>query len=98
MLAEALEDDTEAVYVVSALLLLIYTGCRLSEILTLRWDYVTSHHLELPDSKTGRRRIPLSREAYDILMDLLRQPDNPYVVLGESNTGSFLKHAQTQAD
>lgn len=42
-------------------MLLIYTGCRLSKILTLRWDYVTSHHLELQGSKTGRRRIPLSR-------------------------------------
>jgi len=68
--------------VVSAILLLIYTGCRLSEILTLRWDYVTSHHLELPDSKTGRRRIPLPREAYDILMDLPRESGNPFVILG----------------
>lgn len=87
VLAEALEEATETVYVVSALLLLIYTGCRLSEILTLRWDYVTSHHLELPDSKTGRRRIPLPREAYEILMDLPRQPGNPYVILGESDAG-----------
>lgn len=87
VLAEALEAGTESVYVVSALLLLIYTGCRLSEILTLRWDYVTTHHLELPDSKTGRRRIPLPREAYDILMELSRQPGNPYVILGESEHG-----------
>lgn len=57
MLADALEEGTESLYVVSAILLLIYTGCRLNEVLTLRWDYVTSHHLELPDSKTGRRRI-----------------------------------------
>lgn len=83
VLAESLEEGIESVYVVSAILLLIYTGCRLSEILTLRWDYVTTHHLELPDSKTGRRRIPLPREAYDILMDLPREPENPYVILGE---------------
>lgn len=81
-LANALEEGTESLYVVSAILLLIYTGCRLSEILTLRWDYVTSHHLELPDSKTGRRRIPLPREAYDILMDLPREEGNPYVIIG----------------
>ena len=90
VLAEALEEGTESVYVVSAILLLIYTGCRLSEILTLRWDYVTSHHLELPDSKTGRRRIPLPREAYDILMDLPRLPDNPYVILGETEDGPLV--------
>ncbi|WBL32758.1 tyrosine-type recombinase/integrase [Sinirhodobacter sp. HNIBRBA609] len=83
VLAGALEEGSESVYVVSAILLLIYTGCRLSEILTLRWTYVTSHHLELPDSKTGRRRIPLPREAYDILMELPREAGNPFVILGE---------------
>ncbi|WP_171174910.1 site-specific integrase [Ruegeria sp. HKCCD8929] len=90
VLAEALEEGTESVYAVSTVLLLIYTGCRLSEILTLRWDYVTAHHLELPDSKTGRRRIPLPREAYDILMELPRQPKNPYVILGESEDGPLI--------
>ncbi|NIY79487.1 integrase arm-type DNA-binding domain-containing protein [Celeribacter sp. HF31] len=83
VLADTLEEGTESLYVVSAILLLIYTGCRLSEILTLRWDYVTSHHLELPDSKTGRWRIPLPREAYDILMDLPREKGNPFVILGD---------------
>ncbi len=83
VLAEALEEGTETVHAVSAILLLIYTGCRLSEILTLRWDYVTSHHLELPDSKTGRRRIPLPREAYDILAKLPREDGNPFVILGD---------------
>ncbi|MGC9417974.1 MAG: tyrosine-type recombinase/integrase [Rhodovulum sp.] len=82
VLAEALEEGTETIYVVSAILLLIYTGCRLNEILTLRWDYVTSHHLELPDSKTGRRRIPLPREAHDLLMELPREEGNPFVILG----------------
>ena len=82
-LAEALEDGSESIHAVSAILLLLYTGCRLGEILTLRWDYVTSHHLELPDSKTGRRRIPLPREAYDILAALPREPGNPFVILGD---------------
>jgi len=82
-LAEALEEGSESVHAVSAILLLIYTGCRLSEILTLRWDYVTTHHLELPDSKTGRRRIPLPREAYDILAELTREDSNPFVIVGD---------------
>ena len=90
VLAEALEEGTESVYVVSAILLLLYTGCRLSEILTLRWDYVTAHHLELPDSKTGRRRIPLPREAYDVLMELPRVQGNPYVILGEGENGPLI--------
>lgn len=90
VLSDALDGGTESVYVVSAILLLIYTGCRHSEILGLRWDYVTAHHLELPDSKTGRRRIPLPREAYDILEILPRQQDNPYVILGGSDVGPLV--------
>ncbi|MSU91531.1 tyrosine-type recombinase/integrase [Rhodobacteraceae bacterium 2CG4] len=90
VLAEALEEGTETVHAVSAIMLLIYTGCRHKEILTLRWDYVTTHHLELPDSKTGRRRIPLPREAHDILMSLPRLPGNPYVILGESEDGPLV--------
>ncbi|MBD3676958.1 MAG: tyrosine-type recombinase/integrase [Rhodobacteraceae bacterium] len=82
VLAQVLEDGSETIFAVSALLLLIYTGCRHGEILNLKWDYVTPHHLELPDSKTGRRRIPLPREAYDILMELPRIEGNPYVILG----------------
>ncbi|MCR9146731.1 MAG: site-specific integrase, partial [Rhodobacteraceae bacterium] len=90
VLAGVLEDGSETVYTVSAILLLIYTGCRLNEILTLRWEYVTAYHLELPDSKTGRRRIPLPREAHDILEDLPRQAGNPYVILGDADDGPLV--------
>jgi len=90
VLADVLEDGSETIYGVSAILLLIYTGCRLNEILTLRWDYVTAHHLELPDSKTGRRRIPLPREAYDVLEGLPRSAENPYVILGEAKDGPLV--------
>jgi integrase len=90
VLADALETGEETEYAVAAISLLILTGCRLGEILTLKWDYVTPHHLELPDSKTGRRRIPLPREAYDILMSLPRRDGNPYVILGETPHGHLV--------
>ncbi|MGR3529776.1 MAG: tyrosine-type recombinase/integrase [Sulfitobacter sp.] len=90
VLAEALETGQETPYVVSAIYLLMLTGCRLGEILTLQWDYVTARHLELPDSKTGRRRIPLPREAYDVIMSLPRVVGNPYVILGESDEGHLI--------
>ncbi|WP_322867739.1 tyrosine-type recombinase/integrase [Aquicoccus sp. G2-2] len=90
VLADVLEEGSESLPAVSAILLLIFTGCRLNEILTLRWDYVTTHHLELPDSKTGRRRIPLPREAYDILADLPRRENNPFVILGDTETGHLI--------
>jgi integrase len=89
-LSDALEGGSESVFIVSAIQLLVLTGCRLSEILRLRWDYVTAHHLELPDSKTGRRRIPLPSMAHEILMDLPRREGNPFVILGRTATGPLI--------
>jgi integrase len=82
-----LETEAETMHIASAIMLLMLTGCRMSEITTLRWDYITHTHLELPDSKTGRRRIPLPREARDILMSLPRIDGNPYVILGNTADG-----------
>jgi len=90
VLADALESGQETEFAVAAISLLVLTGCRLGEILTLKWEYVTPHHLELPDSKTGHRRIPLPREAYDILMSLPRMAGNSHVILGESEHGHLV--------
>lgn len=51
--------------------LLLLTGCRVSEILTLKWSMVTAHTIELPDSKTGARSVYLSTDAAQLLS---RQP------------------------
>lgn len=80
---EAVESGQESPFVVAAFKLLLLTGCRLSEIQTLRWEYVTAFHLELPDSKTGARRIPLSGDARMVLEDLPRTPGNPFVIEGK---------------
>lgn len=79
VLADLEADGSESPYVIAAFRLLILTGCRLGEIRTLQWDFVTTHHLELPDSKTGRRRIPLPREAFDILQSLPRRKSLRYI-------------------
>ena len=51
--------------------LLLLTGCRRSEILTLRWQNVDGDTLNLGDSKTGPRRVFLNAPARAILE---RQP------------------------
>ena len=51
--------------------LLLLTGCRRSEILTLRWQDVDGSTLNLSDAKTGPRRVFLSAPARAILE---RQP------------------------
>ena len=47
--------------------LLLLTGCRRSEILTLRWSEVDRDRLVLADGKTGPRIVPLNTQARRIL-------------------------------
>ena len=57
---------------VAAVRLLLLTGCRKSEILTLRWSDYREGRLFLRDSKTGPRTVWLSRPARDVLDGLER--------------------------
>ena len=61
--------NTESFYALSALKMLLVTGCRTSEILNLKWEYVdiANNCIHLPDSKTGARTIHLPPVAFDIL-------------------------------
>ena len=61
-LAGAERSGTEISSSIAAVRLLIFTGCRLSEILGLRWEHVDLRHrsLRLPDSKTGAKVIHLN--------------------------------------
>ena len=57
---------------VAVVRLLLLTGCRKSEIVTLRWSDYREGHLFLRDSKTGPRTVWLSRPARDVLDGLDR--------------------------
>ncbi|WP_171172785.1 site-specific integrase [Ruegeria sp. HKCCA0370] len=81
-LTDAERDGSESPFVVAAFRLLILTGCRLGEIQTLQWSFITDTGMELPDTKTGARRIPLPQPARAVLSALPRLPDNPYVITG----------------
>lgn len=78
-------DGTETPFALAAIRLLLLTGARRNEILTLRWSEVdfTRSCLRLPDSKTGQKVIKLSPDALDILKTLPRVVDNPFVVVGD---------------
>ena len=67
-----------------AVRLLLYTGCRLSEIMTLKWEYVDleARTLNLPDSKSGAKKVFLGRPACDLLENAPRLPGNPWVITG----------------
>jgi integrase len=67
----------------AALRLLLFTSCRLREILLLKWQYVDFERgcLFLPDSKSGRKTVILNAPALAVLSALERV--SPYVVLGD---------------
>ena len=69
-------------YATAALRLLLLTGCRLREILNLRWEEFDRERgmLLLPDSKTGRKPVILSGAAIAVLEGLPRAGD--YVIAG----------------
>ncbi|OHD05062.1 site-specific integrase [Sphingopyxis sp. RIFCSPHIGHO2_12_FULL_65_19] len=73
-------------HAVAALRLLLLTGCRLGEILTLKWTQVDLERgfLRLPDSKTGKKDVILGAPALKVLADIPRLKDNPYVIVGET--------------
>jgi integrase len=94
-LADAETNETTSPYVIAALRLLVLTGARLSEILTLQWSYVDFDHslLRLPDSKTGQKVIYLNAPALQILTDLPRLEGNPHVICGKRD-GAHLVNLQ----
>ena len=57
---------------VAVIRLLLLTGCRKSEVLTLRWSDYRDGHLFLRDSKTGPRTVWLSEPARAVLDGLGR--------------------------
>ncbi|MEQ8694092.1 MAG: site-specific integrase [Gammaproteobacteria bacterium] len=80
---------------INALRLLIFTGCRLSEIMTLKWDYVNfeGSALHLPDSKTGAKTVHIGAAAIQVLSKIERVEDNPWVITGK-NPGAHLTDLQ----
>ncbi|MCP4095769.1 MAG: tyrosine-type recombinase/integrase, partial [Planctomycetaceae bacterium] len=69
-------------HVTAAIRLLLFTGCRLREILNLEWNFVDFDRglLFLPDSKTGRKTVILNAAAIEILNTLPRV--GRFVILG----------------
>jgi len=74
-------------HAVAAIRLLLFTGCRLREILGLRWSEVDFERgmLFLPDSKTGRKTVVLNAPAMAVLATLPRI--GGFVIAGESAGG-----------
>ena len=88
-LGRVLDDSerrgSETKAAINAIRLLLLTGCRLSEIMTLKWEYVDlkARELRLSDSKTGAKIVPFGKTAVAVLKGIQRGDDNPYVITGK---------------
>jgi integrase len=71
--------------------LLLFTGARLGEAITLRWEWVdlATGTVRLPDSKTGRKSIFLPAPALELLAGLPRFAGNDHVFPGDRPRASF---------
>lgn len=89
-LDEAERDGANAV-AVAVIRMLMLTGARKSEILTLQWEWVDLERgaIRLPDSKTGAKAIMLGTAAVSILKDQPRT-SSPYVFPATTGDGHFV--------
>jgi integrase len=69
--------------------LLMLTGCRKSEILSLRWEWVDFERgcLRLPDSKTGAKVVHLAAPAMQLLSELPRR--SGYILPAAKGAGHY---------
>ncbi len=94
-LIEALEMELqrkENIWAIYAIRLLLMTGCRRGEILTLKWEEVDLENqcLRLRDSKTGKKVVYLSTPAINIFSLIPRIKGNPYVICGDKEGGHLI--------
>lgn len=81
------QEDLITLYATAAIRLLILTGARSGEILSLKWEDVDFKNkiIRLQESKTGQKTIHLSAPALQILQEIPRIEDNPYVICGKKD-------------
>lgn len=82
---KSMEDGAESPFAVAAIRLLLFTGCRMSEILTAKWEAVDldAGILTIPEPKEGRpKAVVLNAPAAKVLDDLPQLKSNPFVIVG----------------
>ena len=69
----------------AALRLIMLTGCRAGEVLTLKWSDVDrkAGEIRLRDAKTGARMVPLTPAAVEVLAGVRRVRRSPWVFPGK---------------
>ena len=94
-LGDALDEaDREGTnpFALSAIRLLVMTGCRKGEILTLQWKHVDFERscFRLPDSKSGAKIVPVGAAVLTLLEELPQFVGNDYVLPGSKEGEHFV--------
>ena len=87
-LAAALDDRAAGEpFAVAAIRVAALTGLRISECLAMRWEHVSfeTGRVVLPETKTGRRTVPLAAPVLALLQVLPRVNGCPFVFAGARN-------------
>jgi integrase len=94
VLKGAEEGGLASAEAVAAIRLLLLTGCRVSEVLRLRWEDVDIERrcLKFADSKTGAKRIPLNSAAILVLDGVARR--SAWVIPGRDPSESLVNLAK----
>ncbi|MDH4746212.1 site-specific integrase [Sphingomonas sp. CBMAI 2297] len=83
-LGKVLRETNSEHEAASCIQLLLLTGCRLSEIQKLKWEYVDldAGLLRLPDSKSGAKLVAIGHAAVEVFKTIPKVKKNPYVITG----------------
>ena len=89
-LDEAVKEDKGSIYIVNAIRLLLLTGARLGEIQYLKWEYIDRQRKMafLPDSKTGKKALPLSDAALEVINTTPRVVGKPLCLYRQKRRGT----------
>ena len=75
-----------------AIKLLLMTGCRKNEILTLKWNYIDFKNqiFRFPDTKTGKQDRPFGRGALNLLKSLENNKETEWVFPSKTDKSKHL--------
>jgi integrase len=87
-----LEVDGANSSAIAAVRLLMLTGCRRGEVLSLQWSWIDFQRrcLRLPDSKTGAKVVPLGDPAIELLRSMPAVHESPFVFPASRGDGHFV--------
>lgn len=82
-------DKKEAI---NAIKLLLLTGCRKNEILSLRWDFIDFDNqcFRFPDTKTGKQNRVFGIAALRLLKEIKSKNKSPWVFPATKGSGHYI--------